>query len=507
MTARLAGARSVDGPADTALNGVIKAVLMDDHMTLDAQATGGGGLTSTLNVVLPTEASAAPLHLAVVRNRPIQGRFSAEGEVKPLWDLIYGGDRELAGQVRMSGAVGGTLNDPEFTGTAAVTGGRLQDYATGVVLTNLSASADLKRDVITIGAFTAKDEKNGTIAGAGSISLLRDGGSTLKLDLNDFRMIDNDTAEAAASGEVTLTRGADGKVKIEGTLDVSRAEINAEAKLHPSVATMDVIEKNLPERLQVQSRTVVSRGPPVTLDITLHAPRRVYVKGRGIDAELSLDAHVTGSLAKPALSGRAGIVQGDYDFAGKRFEFDDSGVIYLANDTTQIRLDLSASWEGPSLTATIQIKGTAAKPEITLTSSPALPQEEVLSQVLFGSSAAQLSGAETAQLASTVTALATGGGFDVLGSVRQFAGLDRLAFGASDAASGVTVAGGKYITDNVYLEIIGGGRTGPSAEVDWRIRRGVSIVSQIGGELGAKLSVRWTRDLGHGRRPNGAPPQ
>ena len=122
--------------------------------------------------------------------------------------------------------------------------------------------------------------------------------------------------------------------------------------------------------------------------------------------------------------------------------------------------------------------------------------------MLFGASASQLSGAQTAQLASTVTALATGGGFDVLGSLRQFAGLDRLAIGG-DQVSGVTVAGGKYITNDVYLEIIGGGREGPTAEVDWRIRRGFSIVSQLGGQFGARLAVRWTHDIGRRRARTG----
>ena len=247
-----------------------------------------------------------------------------------------------------------------------------------------------------------------------------------------------------------------------------------------------------------------TRAPPISLDVTLEASRGVFVKGRGLNAELSLDAHVTGDLAQPTLQGTARIFQGSYDFAGKRFDFDERGVIVLASSPERMRLDLSASWEQPSLTATIQIKGTAAKPQITLTSSPSLPQEEILSQVLFGASASQLSGSETAQLASTVTSLATGGGFDVLGSLRQFSGLDRLALGG-DQASGMTVAGGKYVGDNVYIEIIGGGRLGPSAEVDWRIRRGLSIVSQIGGEFGAKLSVRWTHDLG--KPPKAAAPK
>jgi translocation and assembly module TamB len=500
MTAELRGARSIDAPADVAVNAEVKAALAGERLTLDAQASGAKGLTSTVSLVLPVQASAAPLHLAIVRNRPMQGHIVANGEVKPIWDLFYGGDRELGGQVRLTADLGGTLADPQITGQAQVSGGRLDDFASGLVLTNLQANATLGRDQITLESLSAKDEKTGTVDGSGTLSLARGGGSSLKLNFRKFRLIDNDDLSATASGQATFTRTADGKVRVQGALDIDRAEINAQVKLRPSVVSMEVVERGLPDQQGVgQLRPQKPDGPPIALDVRLRAARGVFIKGRGLDAELSLEANVLGTFAKPQLTGRARVYQGSYEFAGKRFDFDERGQITLANSAEQIRLDLSATWEGPSLSATVRIAGTAAKPQITLTSTPSLPQSEIMSQVLFGSSASQLSGAQTAQLASTATALASGGGFDVLGSLRQFAGLDRLSFGG-DQTSGLTVAGGKYIGDNVYLEVIGGGRQGPSAEVDWRVRRHLSLVSTLSNQLGAKIGVRWTHDFGGPKR-------
>jgi translocation and assembly module TamB len=56
------------------------------------------------------------------------------------------------------------------------------------------------------------------------------------------------------------------------------------------------------------------------------------------------------------------------------------------------------------------------------------------------------------------------------------------------------VSGGKYLTDNVYLELTGGGREGPSAQVEWRVKRNLSILSRIGGIDAGRLAVRWRRD-------------
>ncbi len=503
LNATLKNARSIDAPAGTEVDGALKASLRGDRLTLDAQASGAGGLKSSLNVVLPAVASAAPLRIAVVTDKPIQGQFSAEGEIRPLWSLFYGGERVLAGQARVSATLGGTLKDPELTGQASVAKGRLEDFATGLVLTDLSLDAALQRKTITLSSFTAQDGKDGKVSGDGSISLDRGGASNLTLTLENFRLLDNDAVQARATGLIKITRSADGRARLQGALQLNRAEINAETRLPHTPPTLDVVEINRPEAEVLQYKPAPARTLPVDLDVTLTAPRHVAVKGLGIDAELSLDAHVTGDLSSPHLTGRAYVVQGSYDFAGHRFDFDDTGSIRLGDLPEQIGLDLSASYETASLTSTIHIRGTAAKPEITLSSSPSLPQEEILSQVLFGSSAAQLSGAQSAQLASTVTALATGGGFDVMGGLKQLTRLDRLVIGG-DGASGVTVAGGKYISDNVYVEVVGGGREGPSAQVVWQVKRRFSIASQLGGQQGAKLTVRWSRDIGKSGRAKAA---
>ena len=242
----------------------------------------------------------------------------------------------------------------------------------------------------------------------------------------------------------------------------------------------------------------------MALDVTLKAAGGIFVKGRGLNVELSLDARVGGTLAKPSLSGEARVVRGDYDFAGQRFQIDDRGTIRLGTTAETIRLNLTATRENPTLTAVIQIQGTAAKPIILLTSTPVLPKDEVLSQVLFGASAAQLSPYQAAQLASAVSGLAGGGGLDLIGGLRNFAHLDRLALGSGTSiptsaggvgtSTGPTIAGGKYLTDKVYLEVTGGSREGPGAQVEWRVGKHISVVSHVTSQGEQQISIRWRKD-------------
>ena len=115
--------------------------------------------------------------------------------------------------------------------------------------------------------------------------------------------------------------------------------------------------------------------------------------------------------------------------------------------------------------------------------------------MLFGASASQLSALQAAQLASAVSGLAGGGGFDVMGGLRNFAHLDRLAIGGT-AATGTTVSGGKYLSDKVYLELTGGGREGPGAQVEWRVKKHLSLVSRLTSQGDSQLSIRWRKDYG-----------
>jgi translocation and assembly module TamB len=495
LEAKLSGARGRGTPAASGIDGVVRGKLTPDALSLDMTAANAQGLAANASVVLPAEASAAPFRVAIVRTKPLSGKFAAQGEVRPLWDLLVGGERSLAGKVIAEGTLGGTLANPNANGQIAVEGGRFDDGATGLSLRNVALKADFARDAVNVTQATGVDGHGGSVAGTGRISLAREGASSLRLDLKGFRLIENDQATATATGRATIDRAADGKGRLSGALTIDRADVAARLPTPSGVVAMDVVERHRPADLPASLPPAATTGDGWALDVTLKAPRGVFLKGHGLDTELSLDAHVGGTTTHPDLSGTARVVRGDYDFAGKRFEFDTASVVYLSTKASAVRLDLTATRDDPSLTAEVRIRGTAARPEITLTSTPSLPNDEVLSQVLFGRTASQLSPLEAAQLASALSSLAGGGGFDVIGNLRTFAGLDRLALGGGDAASGaVSISGGKYLTDNVYLELTGGGRDGGAAQVEWRVKKNLSILSRLGGQGDGRLAVRWRRD-------------
>ncbi|WP_339915033.1 translocation/assembly module TamB domain-containing protein [uncultured Brevundimonas sp.] len=488
----LQNVRSIDAPRGLAINGALNALLVDNTLRIQANARDEGAVESVVDVMLPVEASAVPLRLAIARNRPMSGNVSIKGQIQPIWDLFLGGERSLAGQIDVEAALAGTINEPRLNGRLDLEQGTFHDTITGVRLAAISLASRFDDTTALIETFRATDGSGGTVSGDGRIGLRQGSGSSFQLALTRFRIIDNDIARARASGPLTVVRAADGKIQLTGRIDIDDARIEATVPGSTGIVRMDVVEVNRPGGDPVVPRQANSGGLQIGLDIALRSPGGdILVVGRGLNVEMSVDARVTGSIAQPILSGEARVIRGDYDFAGKRFVFDDRGTVSLSTNPARIRLNLSAVREDPALTATIRVTGTAARPQIALTSAPALPQDEILAQVLFGRSASQLSPFEAAQLAASVASLAGGGGFDVIGNLRELAGLDRLSFGGE--ASALTVAGGRYLSDNVYLEVIGGGVGGAAVNVEWQVRRNLTVSSKFGGQGDASLSIRWRR--------------
>src|SRR3546814_1207286 len=106
---------------------------------------------------------------------------------------------------------------------------------------------------------------------------------------------------------------------------------------------------------------------------------RLMVTGLGLDSEWSADLQIGGAPDNPAITGRADLIRGDYEFAGREFELD-RGIIRFAGEVpANPALDISANASETGLNATIHGTGNAQKPEISFTQTPALPEDELMS--------------------------------------------------------------------------------------------------------------------------------
>ena len=212
---------------------------------------------------------------------------------------------------------------------------------------------------------------------------------------------------------------------------------------------------------------------------------------------LTTDLSVGGYADAPRFTGRAELVRGDYDFAGRNFRLDRGTIRFRGESPPDPQLDIHAQAQVQGLDASVLVQGTGLKPEITFASTPALPQDELLSRILFGTSITNLSAPEALQLASAVAALQSGSGsLDPINALRRAIGLDRLRIVPADVATGqkTAVAAGKYITRKLFVEVVTDGQGYSATRAEYQITRWLSILSTVSTVGRSNAAVRVSKD-------------
>ncbi|HEY6868227.1 MAG TPA: translocation/assembly module TamB domain-containing protein, partial [Novosphingobium sp.] len=254
----------------------------------------------------------------------------------------------------------------------------------------------------------------------------------------------------------------------------------------PDVKTREI---NLPYDIA----PVRAQAAPWRYLIDASGPSRIQVRGLGLDSEWGATIRLRGTTAAPTITGRADLVRGGYEFAGKRFELTRGTIYFDGNSPPDPRLDIAATAELTGLTATVTVTGTSGHPEIRFSSVPALPEEELLSRLLFGSSITQLSAPEAVQIGAALASLRGGGGLDPINKLRSAIGLDRLRIVGADAAlgRGTSIAVGKNIGRRLYVEIVSDGRGYNATQMEYRVTRWLSLLGTISsiGRQGVDLKV------------------
>ena len=156
-------------------------------------------------------------------------------------------------------------------------------------------------------------------------------------------------------------------------------------------------------------------------------------------------------------------------------------------------LQIVASNDSDGVTSSVVIEGRADEPKVRFTSSPDLPEEEVLAHLLFGQGIANISALQAARLAGAVATLAGRGGDGIVGRLRKGFGLDDLDL-ATDAQGGTTLRAGKYLSDNLYteVEVTPDGKSRINLNLD--IRPGVTARGSVGTDGDAGIGIYLERD-------------
>jgi translocation and assembly module TamB len=377
-----------------------------------------------------------------------------------------------AGTISVKASVGGTAHEPQIRGVVQLAHGDLRDYAEGIHLGDINARLVGGRGVLRIASMTARAGP-GQLSAKGTVGVLQPGMPIdVSLSAQHIQPITNDIMTANLDTHIQVAGTLRQRINVTGTIHVNRASISIPNGLPPNVATLNVVRPGQAPQPSTKGKQLV-----IGLGMTLDAPDAIFVQGRGLDAQLGGRLQIKGTSDSPRVSGGFRMIRGTFALAGTSLNFTTGKVSFNGqglkggiDPTLDFIAQSSVVYNGPT-TVTLHVTGFADSPKIALSSSPSLPQDDLLGLLLFGKPASQLSAlqlAETGAALASLSGIGAGGGggggskWNPLTWFKKWFGLNTLSVGSAspqgggasgggNTSSGASVTAGKYVSKRVYV--------------------------------------------------------
>ena len=460
--------------------------------TANVYAQLGAGPVSRLTV-----SGRAPLGAAGSVALRVVGKIDAA----LMNSILEARGERAAGTLTVDASVSGTAHAPQIRGVVRLIDGDLRDYTQGVHLDHIDARLVGGRGVLRIETMTARAGP-GQLSAKGTIGLLQhDIPVHISLTAHHIQPITNDILTANLDTDMLVAGTLRKRIDVTGKIHVNHASITVPNGFPPSVATLHVVRPGRPAQpvAAATSKLVIGLG------ITLDAPAAIFVHGRGLNAQLGGQLKVGGTSASPQVSGGFSMVRGIFTLAGTnlnfktgRVSFNGQGLKGGIDPSLDFVAQSTVTYNGPT-TVTLHVTGFADSPKISLSSSPPLPQDDLLGLLLFGKPASQLSAVELAETGAALASLSgigpTGGSggskWNPLTWIKKGLGLNTLSVGSAapptgaaagggTQTSGASITAGKYVSNRVYLAATQTTYGTSQVQVDIDLSRYLKLETRLG---------------------------
>ncbi len=413
------------------------------------------------------------------------GTLAYNGPAESLWRLAAIDLIDISGPLTVSARLRGSLGKPQITGSLSGEDLRVQSQLTGTDISDVSARGTFRDSRLQLASFSGSSVNGGRVSGSGVIDLSgmtrdRGPGIDIRLAADNARILQLPGMAATVTGPLRIL--SDG---IGGTI-AGRVQVRqAQWRLGQAAETVE-----LPDIAITEINRPLDTAPPRRATrpwrylIDARADRGIMVDGLGLDSEWNGAIRLRGTTADPRIGGTVRIVprQGFYTFAGSRFAITRGIITFDETAPPDPRIDILAESDESGVDVDVTVRGPASRADIAFSSTPALPEEELLARLLFGGSITEISPTDALQLGAALSSLrGGGGGLDPLNRLRRAIGLDRLRIMPADRAldRGTSIALGKNISRKFYVEIVTDGQGYNATELEFRVTSWLSLLASI----------------------------
>ena len=349
------------------------AQLMGTTADIDAQLVAGTASKLSLT-------GRAPLAADGALGLKISGTLDV-GMINPLLEAR---GQHAAGALEVDATVAGTVAAPQIGGTVNLTKGSVRDYARGVSLTDITAAFVGSEGTLQIKSLTAAAAP-GTVSMTGTVGVLQKGVPVdLRIKAVNAQPLASKLVTANLDADLHVSGTARARLDIAGSVHLNRTLIGIPNGLPPDVATLDVRRRGKTAAVVPEKQLVIG------MDVAVQAPQEILVQGRGLDAEMGGDLHISGTLDSPIVTGFFDLQRGSFHPVQQQTHFSTEGRVSFNGAGLKNKIDPTLDFTSQALSPmpplALRITGLADAPQFEFTSSPALAQDEIMARLLFGES-------------------------------------------------------------------------------------------------------------------------
>ena len=260
------------------------------------------------------------------------------------------------------------------------------------------------------------------------------------------------------------------------------------------IIELAVFERN-GEEIQTTTPPLPEPGRSIVrLNVSAEVPGRVVILATDLRIEWRGNLKIGGTLESPTLEGELRTVHGQISVLGRRFVIDEDESIIVFDAATSPPapyFNIAAIASRDSVTARLVLRGTLKEIELSLTSDPALPTDEILSLLLFGRKVTDISPVQALQLVRAAALFSgTVDGLPFLSGPSRMKGIDTFDVKMAEGAPVVGV--GKYLADGVFLELEQGvGVESSRVRVEIDLLPTLKLESTVGANALGGLGLFW----------------
>ncbi len=428
-----------------------------------------------------------------------QADLAAQGGLNLGVANVFITPNKIDGQARFDLALNGAPSLAALSGTVTTSGTALAIPAAGQTVTGISGSVDLAQSRATV-ALNGGMQAGGAFTVNGPIDLTPPFNANITTVLNSLVLTDRLLYETTLNGQVAMTGALAGNSSVAGQITFDETNINLAAASGavgaapiPNITHVNESAAGFLTRERAQLVVTGDKAKSdsrIALDVSLLAPKAVFVRGRGVNAELGGRINIGGTTASIVPSGQIELIRGNFDILGRRLALT-KGVVTLQGDLTPY-IEFESSTSTSDGTATIEIAGPLDAPQVDIFSDPERPAEEALAILLFGNRFSELSPFVIAQMAASLAQLSGAGG-DATKGLRDATGVDTVDIGASEGGAG-RLGAGAYLSDNLYTDFTVNTEGDTEVNLNLDVTDSFTVRGTVDGRGETGLGVFFERD-------------